>query len=104
PLSLLPVCEGFLAASECAACEVPCWERTLVAEAHPFISSPVMRPSPREQRHEAAAPAPLDRAVTRARDCLLSRQAADGHWVGELQGDTILESEWVLLMAFLGRD
>ncbi len=31
-------------------------------------------------------------------------QRADGHWVGELQGDTILESEYVLLMAFLGRE
>jgi squalene-hopene/tetraprenyl-beta-curcumene cyclase len=29
---------------------------------------------------------------------------ADGHWVGELQGDTILESEYILLMAFLGRE
>jgi squalene-hopene/tetraprenyl-beta-curcumene cyclase len=35
---------------------------------------------------------------------LLDRQKDDGHWVGELQGDTILESEWVLLMAFLGRE
>jgi squalene-hopene/tetraprenyl-beta-curcumene cyclase len=31
-------------------------------------------------------------------------QQSDGHWVGELQGDTILESEYVLLMAFLGRE
>jgi squalene-hopene/tetraprenyl-beta-curcumene cyclase len=28
----------------------------------------------------------------------------DGNWVGELQGDTILESEYILLMAFLGRE
>jgi squalene-hopene/tetraprenyl-beta-curcumene cyclase len=28
----------------------------------------------------------------------------DGHWCGELQGDTILESEYVILMAFLGRE
>jgi squalene-hopene/tetraprenyl-beta-curcumene cyclase len=35
---------------------------------------------------------------------LLVRQQRDGHWVGELQGDTILESEYVLLMAFLGRE
>jgi squalene-hopene/tetraprenyl-beta-curcumene cyclase len=35
---------------------------------------------------------------------LLKRQASDGHWVGELQGDTILESEYILLMAFLGRE
>jgi squalene-hopene/tetraprenyl-beta-curcumene cyclase len=31
-------------------------------------------------------------------------QAPDGHWVGELQGDTILETEYILLMAFLGRE
>ena len=30
--------------------------------------------------------------------------APDGHWVGELEGDTILESEYVLLLAFLGRE
>jgi squalene-hopene/tetraprenyl-beta-curcumene cyclase len=41
-------------------------------------------------------------AVERARQCLLQRQQADGHWVGELQGDTILESEFILLWTFLG--
>jgi len=46
----------------------------------------------------------LQRAIDRARRCLLALQQADGHWVGELQGDTILESEYVLLMAFLGRE
>lgn len=46
----------------------------------------------------------LHRAIERARRCLLDMQQADGHWVGELQGDTILESEYVLLMAFLGRE
>jgi squalene-hopene/tetraprenyl-beta-curcumene cyclase len=34
----------------------------------------------------------------------MSLQRPDGHWVGELQGDTILESEFLLLMAFLGRE
>lgn len=43
-------------------------------------------------------------AVDRARRYLVSRQEADGHWVGELQGDTILESEYILLLAFLGRE
>src|SRR5438128_5860048 len=43
-------------------------------------------------------------AVDRAASLLLSRQAFDGHWVGELQGDTILESEYILLLAFLGRE
>jgi squalene-hopene/tetraprenyl-beta-curcumene cyclase len=46
----------------------------------------------------------LRAAVRNARRALLDRQKPDGHWVGELQGDTILESEWVLLMAFLGRE
>ena len=46
----------------------------------------------------------LDLVLQRARRCLLSMQNADGHWRGELQGDTILESEFVLLMAFLGRE
>jgi squalene-hopene/tetraprenyl-beta-curcumene cyclase len=46
----------------------------------------------------------LRRAVENARRRLLDLQREDGHWVGELQGDTILESEYVLLMAFLGRE
>jgi len=45
----------------------------------------------------------LDAAMHRARRCLLSLQNPDGHWRGELEGDTILESEYILLMAFLGR-
>ncbi len=42
-------------------------------------------------------------AVDRSRRGLVARQRADGHWVGELEGDTILESEFILLLAFLGR-
>ncbi len=38
-----------------------------------------------------------------ARRYLLSLQQADGHWCGELEGDSILESEYVLTMHFLGR-
>jgi len=34
---------------------------------------------------------------------LIDHQHSDGYWVGELEGDTILESEYVLLMAFIGR-
>jgi squalene-hopene/tetraprenyl-beta-curcumene cyclase len=41
--------------------------------------------------------------VDRGRAGLLARQQPDGHWVGELEGDTILESEFVLLLAFLGK-
>jgi squalene-hopene/tetraprenyl-beta-curcumene cyclase len=55
-------------------------------------------------RHDLPHVAPLGSAVERARRCLLSKQRADGHWCGELQGDTILESEYVMLLAFLGRE
>ncbi|MEX0939255.1 MAG: prenyltransferase/squalene oxidase repeat-containing protein [Pirellulales bacterium] len=48
--------------------------------------------------------APLRRAILRTREWLLSQQQADGHWVGELEGDTILESEFILLLAYLGRE
>ena len=47
--------------------------------------------------------APLKRAVLRTQHWLLAEQHADGYWVGELEGDTILESEYILLLAFLGR-
>lgn len=38
-----------------------------------------------------------------SRSWLVDEQHADGYWVGELEGDTILESEYVLMMAYLGR-
>jgi squalene-hopene/tetraprenyl-beta-curcumene cyclase len=42
-------------------------------------------------------------AVEAAQRYLLSLQAQDGHWCGELEGDTILESEYALTLHFLGR-
>jgi squalene-hopene/tetraprenyl-beta-curcumene cyclase len=42
-------------------------------------------------------------AVRAARDYLLGIQREDGHWCGELEGDTILESEYILTFHFLGR-
>jgi squalene-hopene/tetraprenyl-beta-curcumene cyclase len=56
------------------------------------------------QKHFFDHPTPLAHGMDRIRRQLLARQAGDGHWVGELQGDTILESEYILLMAFLGRE
>lgn len=41
-------------------------------------------------------------ALDASRNYLLSIQQPDGHWVGELEGDTILESEYVLLRYFMG--
>jgi squalene-hopene/tetraprenyl-beta-curcumene cyclase len=42
-------------------------------------------------------------AVRRCREYLLSIQDADGEWCAELEGDTILESEYILTMHFIGR-
>src|SRR5271167_2731316 len=39
----------------------------------------------------------LENALTRGRDALLRLQNEKGYWVGELQGDSILESEYILL-------
>ncbi|NQT17893.1 MAG: squalene--hopene cyclase, partial [Planctomycetes bacterium] len=47
---------------------------------------------------------PVRHAIARTRAWLLSRQRRDDHWVAELEGDSILESETVLLLAFLGRE
>jgi len=45
----------------------------------------------------------LDEAVARAQHHLLSRQAADGHWVGELEADRALTAEAVLLHRLIDR-
>ncbi|MSR57153.1 MAG: squalene--hopene cyclase [Planctomycetaceae bacterium] len=45
----------------------------------------------------------LETAIKRTRDYLVRRQSAPGYWVGELEGDTILESEYILLLAYLGQ-
>ena len=38
------------------------------------------------------------------RDWLLARQHEVGYWCGELEGDTILESEYILLLAWLRKE
>ena len=51
-------------------------------------------------------PAParnLNQTIEAAARNLLSSRKEDGHWRFELEGDTILESEYVLLLYFLGR-
>src|SRR5439155_19925491 len=58
---------------------------------------PVMRELP-------AQPTPLAGAIERARNCLLSLQDAAGFWRGELQGDSILESEYLLMKFILGQE
>ena len=48
--------------------------------------------------------ASVEESVQRTRDWLLARQHPSGYWCGELEGDTILESEYVLLLAWLRQE
>jgi squalene-hopene/tetraprenyl-beta-curcumene cyclase len=55
---------------------------------------------------EAAVPggigaSDLDRAVARAREALLGLQRADGHWSFELEADSTIPAEYILMMHFL---
>ncbi len=44
----------------------------------------------------------LDTAIAGALEHLASLQTADGHWCAELEGDSILQSDYVMLLWFLG--
>jgi squalene-hopene/tetraprenyl-beta-curcumene cyclase len=50
----------------------------------------------------AATPDDLD-AIRGTASWLIGQQAGDGHWRAPLEGDTILESEFILLLAWAGR-
>jgi squalene-hopene/tetraprenyl-beta-curcumene cyclase len=78
-------------------------ERTSVKGHHPSSLRGV-RPVGNGLRHDPAHVSGLHSALALARQSLLARRQADGHWCGELQGDTTLESEFIFLMAFLGRE
>ena len=51
-----------------------------------------------------AADAAVERAFDNAKAALLRMQKPDGHWCAELQGDSILESEYLLLKWILGQE
>jgi squalene-hopene/tetraprenyl-beta-curcumene cyclase len=46
----------------------------------------------------------LDSALARAVNCLISKQDKEGFWCGELQGDSILESEYILMKFILAQE
>jgi len=57
-----------------------------------------------KERSKTPAPARnLNQTIEAAARHLLSSRKEDGHWRFELEGDTILESEYALLLYFLGR-
>jgi squalene-hopene/tetraprenyl-beta-curcumene cyclase len=59
--------------------------------------------SVRQANRSETRPTRLRSSIEAAQRFLLSIQSEDGHWRGELEGDTVLESEYVLAMHFLGR-
>ena len=52
----------------------------------------------------AAGGAEFGPAIAHSRDALLALQEEDGHWCAELEGDSILQSEYLCLLAWLGRE
>jgi hypothetical protein len=71
------------------------------------------RAAVREVLQLSGQPSPVDSAdreadlaadaACRTSQWLAERQSIDGHWRGPLEGDTILESEYLLLLAWAGR-
>ena len=55
-------------------------------------------------RPRSALESQLRRSVSRGRWFLLNRQYPDGHWRAELEGDSILQSETILVLAFFHRE
>jgi len=65
---------------------------------------PNFDPASLEPDVERAVDERLASAIEQTRSHLLGLQHDEGYWVGELEGDTILESEYILLLAYLGRE
>ena len=59
--------------------------------------------SPDASRASTAPPGVVDAAIERAQALLLKTQAPDGHWVGELEADSTISSEYLLFAHLLDR-
>jgi squalene-hopene/tetraprenyl-beta-curcumene cyclase len=68
-----------------------------------------MREVQHDPRRQPAAPRPLtnteiEQHLARAITALRSQQRGDGHWCGELEGDSILQSEYLLMKWILSQE
>jgi len=68
------------------------------------IPGPHFESAPPSHDADGELGARVTSAIEATRDWLRSRQHPDGYWCGELEGDSILESEYILLLAWLGRE
>ncbi|MDO4550193.1 MAG: squalene--hopene cyclase [Planctomycetia bacterium] len=46
----------------------------------------------------------VQEAVLRSQNWFFSQQKEDGHWCAELEGDSLLQSEMIILLTFLGQE
>ncbi len=76
-------------------------EAGLLPAQPPDESSRAVRPDPLSLKRLGP---PVRRAIARTRQWLTERQHPEGFWCAELEGDTILESETILMLAHLGRE
>ncbi|PHY03451.1 MAG: squalene--hopene cyclase [Planctomycetaceae bacterium] len=60
-------------------------------------------PLHKEDRSRSTEAKLITNAMQRTQRWLYDRQLADGHWRGSLEGDTILESEYVIILAWAGK-
>ncbi len=67
--------------------------------ANPLFTSAAEAPTETAPRDQLLAA-----AIRRTANYLINQQHDEGYWVAELEGDTILESEYILLLAFLNRE
>lgn len=77
-----------------------------VDDSHPLRAErlPLDAASQTDYASVAEDASPVGRAISSTIDFFLERQHATGYWVGELEGDTILESEYILLLTYLGEE
>lgn len=78
--------------------------RRLAIQGERGVREARLRPAPASARRPAVQgmDLPLERAVEAAQRYLLGRQAPEGYWVGELIGDSTLESDYVMMMHLMG--
>src|SRR5437016_839953 len=76
----------------------------MVASARMSIASPQPRLTGVRPVFREIPSRPVEESIARAQAALLNSQHADGYWVGELQGDSILESEYLLMKFILAQE
>ena len=87
----------------------PATEFTPIASLRLVSDKPVVLPSldPSAARrpigHAMSQPDAVDDAIRRSQSWFFNRQHAEGYWVAELEADTTLTSEYLMLRRFLGR-